>query len=437
MHHTVGQRVGRDELSISDWLALVGMDEDDYRAIPSVVRELAAAHGTLHRSALNLVASHNYLGPLARLMLSSPFAEHVMAGEIGKRSHGGGDWVDRLDAVTVALARSLFGAASAEYRAMSGAISNGIALAALCKAGDVVYALPVEFGGHRTHREDGYSGLLGLNVRDIPCEETGEIDMAALAREVANEPPRLIIVGTADLQFPYPIEELSRLARSVGADVLYDGAHVLGLVAGRQFQDPLGEGATVLTGSTQKTLGGPIGGLVLTNSAELGERVAEKTSALISNYQNNRVAALAIALAEMGAFGQEYASEVVANANHLSQALAARGIPVVTRGGEYTHSHIVMIDGSGLLPGHDLVRILEAGGVLVSAAPHAGADSRARGLRLGTAAVTRRGMGQAEMEVIADCMSRILIESEAPVSVAVEVEALTRRFPAVRYCFAG
>ena len=424
-------------LSVSDWLGLVGMTQSDYSQIPSVVRGLADEHGRMHQSVIDLVASHNYLGPTALSLLSSPLAEHSMSGQIGNRAHAGSAWVDRLDAIVVALGRSLFGAATVEYRAMTGAVANGIALAALCEPGDVVYAIPPEFGGHRTHHRDGYPGALGLTVRDIPCDGTGEIDLEGLARAMRRRPAKLLLLGTAYLRFPYPLEELSQIAGSAGAQVLYDGAHVLGLIGGRQFQDPLSQGAAVLTGSTQKTLGGPIGGLVMTNDETLGAKVADKTSGLISNYQNNRVAALAIALAEIGAFGEQYAANTIANARYLAERLASTGIPVVGRGQEFTRSHIVLIDSSALAPATQVIKTLEASGILVSEGPHFRDQTAGRAIRVGTAAVTRRGMGRDEMALIADFVGRALLRGERASSVAADVGELARRYNTVAYCFAA
>lgn len=416
--------------------AVVEACQGDPAALVGLVRGLAEDHGRWNEASLNLVASHNHLSPLARELLSSSLADQIMSGRLGAREHAGGAFIDALDAVVVELAKKLFGATAVEYRPMSGALANGLALFALAEPGDTIMALPARFGGHRTYREGGYAGIRGLRVVDIPCADAdGAIDLAALAAAARRERPRLIVVGTAELRLPYPVKELSAVAESVGARLLYDGAHVLGLVAGGQFQDPLREGAAILTGSTQKTLGGPIGGLVLTRDPALGSRVAGVTSGLISNYHNNRIGALAVTLAEMEAFGQQYATQVVANARALARELVARDVPVAGTARVHTSSHIVLVDATRVPDGETAFARLEAARILTTRVPLPATYPQRQGLRLGTPAVTRTGMKSGEMALVASLIARVLVEREPPARVAGEVTELAARFATVGYCF--
>lgn len=412
--------------------------QGDPASLVRLVESLAEDHGAASGSVVNLVASHNRLSPRARAILASSVAEHIMSGRLGSREHAGGGFIDAIDTIVVELARSLFGAWAAEYRAMSGALANGLALSALARPGDTVMALPARFGGHRTYRETGYSGVLGLRVVDIPCRDPdGAIDLDALAAAAHRERPKVIIVGTAEQLDPYPVAALRSIADAARARLFYDGAHILGLVAGGQLQDPLGEGAHVLTGSTQKTLGGPIGGLVMTTDEGLGDRVTRVTSGLISNYHNNRIAALAITLAEMTRFGQAYAAQVVENARALARALADQGVPVVGTPPRFTSSHIVLVDASGLPDGETAFARLEAARILTTRVPLPHTYPDRRGIRLGTPAATRSGMAAAEMQAIAVLVRRVLVDREAPERVVGDAAALGAAFSGVRYCFDG
>lgn len=407
----------------------------DPTSIPALVRRLVEDHGRASESVVNLVASHNRLSPAALAMMSSSVAEHIMSGRLGQREHAGGAFIDAIDTVVVQLSRALFGANAVEYRAMSGALANGLAMFALAQPGEKIMALPARFGGHYSYREAGYAGARGLRVLDIPCRESdGAIDLEALSVAAKRERPTAIIIGTAWMLEPYPVATLRSIADAAGAKLLYDGAHILGLIAGGQFQDPLREGAHVLTGSTQKTLGGPIGGLVLSADNALGETIARLTSGLISNYHNNRIAALAVTLAESGRFGRAFAAQIVDNARALAQALAESGVPVVGRPPVYTSSHVVLIDPRGLREGDTAFKRLEAARILTTRVPLPQSYPQRLALRLGTPAVTRSGMARDEMRAIAALIKRVLIEREDPARVASHAAALAEAFPDVRYC---
>lgn len=414
--------------------AVVAACGGDPASIIALVQRLVEDHGRSSASVVNLVASHNRMSPTALAMMSSSVAEHIMSGRLGKREHAGGGFVDAIDAVVVQLSRALFHAEAVEYRAMSGALANGLALFALAQPGETILALPSRLGGHHSYREAGYAGARGLRLVDIPCEPGGAIDLDALLAAAKRNRPRAIVIGTAWMLEPYPVRELRAIADSVGAKLLYDGAHILGLVAGGQFQDPLREGAHVLTGSTQKTLGGPIGGLVLTGEPALGETIERITSGVIANYHNNRIAALAVTLAETVRFGRAFAAQTVDNARTLAQALAGLGVPVVGKPPFYTESHIVLVDVSKLPDGDNAFRRLEAARILTTRAPLPQSSPERRGLRLGTPAVTRSGMGGEHMTAIAVLVKRVLLDRENPARVADDAKALAEAFPSVHFC---
>jgi glycine hydroxymethyltransferase len=212
----------------------------------------------------------------------------------------------------------------------------------------------------------------------------------------------------------------------------------MALIAGDQFQDPLKEGAGVISGSTQKSFPGPIGGLVMTKDPELGTRISATTARLLPTYPNNSVLALGIALAEMAAFGNGYISACISNAKVLANRLAERGFHPICADRDYTMSNQVILDVSDRGPALDLTRSWEAASIITSPMELPAADSGggrpATGVRLGSQEVTRLGMGADEMTQIADLMRRVA-DGDRPEAVKADAAALAMRFGTVYYCF--
>lgn len=405
----------------------------DIHAIPALVQRLTHENHAWNEAALNLVASHNFMSPAAKALLSSSLADHIMSGALGQRNHAGAAWIDAIDTIVVELCKRIFGATYVEYRPMSGAQANGLALIGLLRHGDTVMAIPARLGGHHTYRESGYAGVLGARIVDIPHTDAG-IDLGRLEDIARRERPKLLMVGTAELLFPYPLKELREIADHVGAHLYYDGAHILGLAAGQQYQDPLREGAEFLIGSSQKTLGGPIGGLILTTNDEAGSVISRRTSHLVSNYHNNRIAALALTLAEMSAFGKDFAAQVVRNARVLAETLDQQGATVLGKEMGFTDSHIVLLDATRMPIGVDAYRRLEQARILSSRVPLPHSYPDRSGIRLGTAAMTRLGAREQDMVRIASLITRV-ISGEPPAEVAPHVTEIARAFTKVHFCF--
>ena len=307
----------------------------------------AEEHLEWHERGLSLVAARNFLRPKARALMASGLMEKVTGGGwIGLRGHSGNSWLDRMEAVLVELAKRLFNVEFVEYRVPTGSLANGLLLLSVMEPGDPVMALSPKDGGHGSYGRNGYSGARTLSITDIPCfgDDYPIIDLERLAEEAESIRPKWFIIGSDSPLFPYPLREMVEIARGVGARIHYDGAHILGLATGGQFQDPLAEGATVLTASTHKTFPGPVGGIILTNDPDVWDRLFRFMNTSIGNYYNTRAAALAVTLAEMLAFGKDYAEAVVQNAQALAGALDAEGFTVVAKERGFTQSHIVLLD---------------------------------------------------------------------------------------------
>jgi glycine hydroxymethyltransferase len=214
---------------------------------------------------------------------------------------------------------------------------------------------------------------------------------------------------------------LAAVCEQVGAKVVFDGSHVLGLIAGDQFQDPLREGAEVLIGSTHKSFFGPQGGIILSNAYEENLRGAVHP-AIVDNAHWNRIAALQVALNEMKRFGKRYAQQVVRNSKALAKALDEHGVKLLGKENGFTQSHQVIVDVPFESEGFRLARKLEDANIIVDI-----------GIRIGTSEETRRGMRESQMGQIAELISRVWIGNEDPGRVRKEVRQLRRDFPSIRF----
>jgi glycine hydroxymethyltransferase len=415
----------------------VAWQEDPVHAA-ELVASLTDMHNSWHEHSLNLVASHNVISPKAKAILRSNLIENISSGAIGTRSHTGTILLDRIDSVLVELAKRLFGIGFVEHRAPSGDIANGLFILGAMEPGERVMSLFRRYGGHHTSWDKGsYVGVRGVEIHEIPCygEDYPVINLELLADEMERIKPNWLIVGSDTMLFPYPMEQLLQLADIVGAKIYYDGAHILGLAPAEQFQDPLHEGAVAMTGSTQKTLPGPVGGLILIRDAELAQRVLPKVSRFLTNYNNSRTAALAVTLAEMLAFGKAYASAVVQNAQALARALDEEGLVVVGKDRGFTQSHVVLVDMTRTRGGIEALHWLEAAHIACTPTGLPKTHPTRGALRLGSAACTRKGMTEGEMKEVARLIRRVVVDREDPITVGRDVALLASSFTEVHYCF--
>ena len=414
----------------------VASDEDPRRGL-ELLSALVDGHNDWHEHSLNLVASHNIISPKAKALLGSDLAQNIAGGVVGDRDHTGNVGLDKIETLLVEVAKKLFGARYVEYRPSAGAFANGLFIFGAMERGDRAMAISPKCNGHHTYWDGSYAGVRGLEISEIPYygEELPLINLELLAQEAERIKPKWLIIGTATLLFPYPMKELSEVARGVGAQIFYDGAHFLGLAAGGQFQNPVLEGAAAMTGSTQKTLPGPVGGLILMQDQEIAERVIRKVRSFVSNYSNNRTAALTVTLLEMVAFGKQYASAVVGNAQALGRALDAEGFGVLGKDGGFTKSHITLVDIAEISKAMDVPQRLAAASIATSQMELHHTSAKKVVLRLGSNACSRWGMGEKEMAEVARLMRRVVLDKEDPAEVKRDVLELAAGFTKVHYCF--
>ncbi|MFC4471615.1 serine hydroxymethyltransferase [Streptomyces xiangluensis] len=375
---------------------------------------------------LQLIAAENFTSPAVLAALGSPLANKYAEGYPGARHHGGCELVDVAERLAVERAMALFGAEHANVQSHSGSSAVLAAYAALLRPGDTVLALGLPHGGHLTHGSPAnFSGrwfdFVGYGVDP----ESGLIDYEQVHALARSHRPKAIVCGSISYPRHIDYEAFRAVADEVGAYLIADAAHPIGLVAGGAAPSPVPY-ADVVCATTHKVLRGPRGGMLLCG-AELAERVDRAVFPFTQGgAQMHTIAAKAVAFGEAAtpAFAA-YAHQVVANAQALAAGLTAEGLAVTTGG---TDTHLLTLDPAPL--GVDARtargRLAAAGLVLDTCAlPH----PDVRGLRLGTAAVTTQGMGEAEMARIAVLLGQALREEPAGRLVREEVRDLTGRFP--------
>ena len=272
----------------------------------------------------------------------------------------------------------------------------------------------------------GAAGYYGLRIEEIPFDGAAmAIDLQSLEKEAARLSPKLIIVAGSMNLYPHPVADIRAIADRVGAKVLYDAAHMSGLIAGGAFQDPLAEGAHLMTLSTYKSFGGPAGGLVLTNDANLAKRLDKIAfPGLTANFDLGKTAALIIATLDMLEHGRAYADAMIANAQALADAIEKAGIDVVRVPGKgATMSQHVALPAQAFGGGHRACRKMEAANILASGIglPGATVDGDFNGIRLGTQEITRWGMSPEEMVPIAGFMADMLLDRRTADAVKTDV----------------
>jgi glycine hydroxymethyltransferase len=415
----------------------------DPRQAADAVREAARRSTALFREGLPMIASENIVSPRVAEMLVTDLHGRYAEGLPGKRYYQGCGPFDDIESLGMDLAREVFRCRFANIQATSGTTANIAVLKAFTKPGDPITAVSTADGGHISHANMGAVGVRGLNLHtDAWDVERMEPDVEASAKMIRDVKPKLALFGQSMFLFPTPLTELAAAAHEVGATVMYDGAHVLGLIGGGQFQDPLREGADVLTGSSHKTFPGPQGGFVLSDTAD--EKVQRKLHAgvfpgVVSSYHLHHVAGKVVALAEFKDSGAAYARDTVANAQALAAALAAEGFEVLAEDRGYTKSHQVVTrhgeKDSGA--GAKAAQTLEAAGIItnMNMLPGDTKPLHPSGLRLGTQELTRVGMGKSEMQEVAKFYARALLKGEDPAKVKRDVAAFKAKHQVVRYCF--
>lgn len=402
------------------------------------VREIVDQNDHWRGRTLNLIASENLLSSAARSVLDSDFLHRYAEGHPGTRYYEGTRYVDEIETHVAEVMCRLFRTKWADVRPISGTVANEAVFSRLVPHAASAVAHTVAGGGHISHARMGSLGKRTRSIHPWPMQTDGySIDVAKASDLIRTEKPAICVFGRSLFLFPEPVADLAPVCKEVGARILFDGAHVLGLIAAGRLQDPLREGADVLTGSTHKTFFGPQRGVVLSKGEDqelcktLDKGVFPGSS---SNHHLFTLPALLVSALEVEAFGEQYADATIGNAQALGQALHDRGMKVACADDGYTQTHQIALDVSDHGGGKEVSHRLCEQDIICNMNMLPGESTRfalnPKGVRLGVQEMTRNGMGPDEMGEIAQLIRDVTVDKK---DVRSDVAALRERFPSVHY----
>ena len=406
---------------------------------------------------INLIASENTPSDAVRRVQNSDFmgryAEgHPNEGDKVNRYYQGTRFIDEIERMATSEIKELFGAKQADVRPIAGNAANTAIALGYLRGGDTVIANSTAGGGHISHNFIGVFGrriqMRGQTLKHgdaksahlhyLPLtEDMYHVDAQKTIELIDKVSPQLVIMGKSLFLFPEPVSEVAAVCKTKNIPILYDGAHVLGLIAGKQFQDPLHEGATWLTGSTHKTFPGPQRGVILGNLDADAEKkywgpadrgVFPGSS---SNHHLNTLPALVVATREMKAYGQQYAVQIIHNAQALGHSLDELGTTVEAREFGYTKSHIIAVNVAQWGGGVEVAKRLEQNDIIVNYNLLPGDEDprNPSGLRIGLSEMTRFGMDERAMGELAQLMHDAIRGK----NVQEQVRSLRGRFTEMKY----
>ncbi|HEY4129872.1 MAG TPA: serine hydroxymethyltransferase [Gemmatimonadaceae bacterium] len=405
------------------------------RAADPEIASLIVEETSRQREGLELIASENFVSPAVLEAMGSTLTNKYAEGLPGKRYYGGCEVVDKVEQLAIDRAKQLFGAEHANVQPHSGAQANYAAMTSFLKPGDTFLGMDLSNGGHLTHGSPvNFSGML-FKAISYGVTDEGLIDYDDVRAKAREHKPKLVLAGYSAYSRVIDFAAFAEIAKEVGAIFMVDMAHFAGLVAGGAHPSPVPH-ADVVTTTTHKTLRGPRGGLIL--SKEIHGKAIDKS--VFPGSQGGPlehiIAAKAVCFKEaLDPSFKEYSSRVVTNARALAKALVATGFKIVSGG---TDNHLMLVDlrsRGAELTGKVAQLALDEAAITVNkntVPKETQSPFVTSGIRIGTPAVTTRGMGEAEMATIAGLIDRVLkAPADASVKSAVrnEVRELTKRFP--------
>jgi glycine hydroxymethyltransferase len=403
------------------------MELDALQNQDAALAELVRAEEQRQREGLELIPSENYVSRAVLEALGSIFTNKYSEGYPGKRYYGGQHNTDQVEQIAIDRAKALFGSDHANVQPHSGAPANVAVYFAWLEPGDTVMGMDLSHGGHLTHGSPVTTmaklyNFVRYKMKDI---ETGEIDYD-LMREVAlKEKPKILLAGFSGYPRELDYQKFAEIGKEVGAVLMADMAHIAGLIAGKALANPFDAGFHIMTTTTHKTLRGPRGGMILSNGVvgnplKAPEKTIENLPTLIDRevfpgfqggpHMNNTLAkAIAFGEAAKPEF-QEYAAQIIKNAKRLADQLMAKGFKLVTNG---TDNHLIMVDmvKSFDISGGQAEKALDK--IHLTANKNSVPDDERKpfdpsGLRLGTPAITTRGMKEDDMDFVAEWMHKAI-----------------------------
>ena len=377
------------------------------------INGLAEENKNIHeKQCFNLNPATNVMNPKAEKLLSSGIGSRPSLGYPGDKYEMGLEAIEEIEVVCAQICSEVFDAKFVEIRVPSGAIANLYGFMAICKPGDKIIVPPASVGGHVTHHDLGCAGLYGLTIIEAPVSKDGyTIDIEALRSIARTEKPKLITVGGSLNLFEHPVAEIREIADEVNAKVMFDAAHQCGIIAGKAWKNPLKEGAHFMTMSTYKSLGGPAGGLIVTNESDIAQRLdAIAFPGMTANFDAAKSAALAITMLDWRDFGEAYAREMIEMASSLADELSKLGVPIFSGKNGFTNSHQFAVEAQAYNGGQAASKLLRQHGFLACGIglPIESIDGDMNGLRIGTPELVRWGMVASDSKKLGSLIKKAL-----------------------------
>jgi glycine hydroxymethyltransferase len=409
------------------------------------------------KECVNMIASEGLKSPAVNQMLDFSHdlacryaeGENDQQGHVKKRYYQGQKYMTQIEDFSTDIMKSLFKSTWADVRLVSGTHANlatfkGLSLAS---KNNKMVVTPLSCGAHISHDYTGLAGnILGLdNINHVYDIDEFNIDPEKSAYVIRAAKPGIVTFGGSLFLFPHPIKELRAVCEEVGAYIAYDASHVLGLIAGGQFQDPLREGADFITSSTHKTFPGPQGGVIMGSPTNpFLEKAVKKIQFAIfplsaSSTHLGRLPALGVAALEMKVFGAELARQIVRNAQIAGQYLCENGVKVLAEKKGFTQSHQIAVDIRSYGGGNKIAQDLEDANIILNKnlLPYDSQSSKEdpSGLRIGFQDVTRRGFRESDIKHLCDLMLDVIRSKRKPAEVKEDVLLLRKEFIGVKYGF--
>lgn len=405
-------------------------DIDVYNAVMGEMRR--------QTDGVELIASENYISPAVMEAMGTVFNNKYAEGYPGRRYYGGQEYTDAVESLAIERAKKLFNAGHANVQSHAGAPANVAMYFALLEPGDTVMGMDLSHGGHLTHGHPvtyltKIFTFVRYKMKDI---ETGELDYDEMRRVALIEKPKIILAGFSAYPREVDYAKMKAIADEVGAYTVADMAHIAGLIAGKQLRNPFDDGFDVITTTTHKTLRGPRGGMIMTREAELGKKMDKS---VFPGFQGGPI--MQMIAAKAVAFGEalkpeftDYAAQIIKNSKRLAQYFMDHGAKLITNG---TDNHLMLIDciRSFDIPGGEVETTLDRVGItlnknMIPDDPRKPMDPS--GVRIGTPAITTRGMKEADMDTLGGFILRAIEKRNDDTALAAlrgEVTEFCRQFP--------
>ena len=374
---------------------------------------LAASNKIIHeKDCFNLNPATNVMNPRAEAFLSCGIGSRPSLGYPGDKYEMGLEAIEEIEVMASSLVAEIFCAKFAEIRVPSGAMANLFSFMSICKPGDTIIVPPASIGGHVTHHKPGCAGLFGLNIIEAPIDKDYyTVDVDQLRELALKERPKLITLGGSLNLFEHPVSEVSSIAEEVGARLLFDAAHQCGLIAGKAWENPLDHGADLVTMSTYKSLGGPPGGVIVTNDPEIAKKIdGIAFPGMTANFDAAKSAALAVTMLDWQDYGKKYAAEMVLMAKTLASCLEDYDVPVFFGALGHTQSHQFAVLADKYQGGQEVSKLLRKSGFLACGIglPVQDIEGDMNGVRFGTPELVRWGMKAKHSNELAGLIAKAL-----------------------------